>query len=168
MGRIDLRAKTCCFTGHRVLPKRDIPDIRVRTERVVCSLIQEKQACFFGVGGAVGYDVLAAEVLFRLRETCYPHIKVILVFPFDGFTRSWTEEQRIRYNNLLRKYDKVVCVAAHANRNAYLDRNRHLVDGSAYCVSYCTDSHSGTAYTLDYARRCQVEIFNVAQENFFD
>lgn len=39
--------------------------------------------CFFGVGGAIGYDMLAARVLFRLKETGFPNIKVILVYPFD-------------------------------------------------------------------------------------
>lgn len=164
MEKLDLRARTCCFTGHRVLPEHELPMIRARTERVICSLIQEKEVRFFGVGGAVGYDTLAAEVLFQLRETYYPHIKVILVVPFDGFTRSWTEEQRIRYNKLLKRYGKVVCTATRANRDAYLSRNRHLVDCSAYCVSYCTDSSGGTAYTLAYARQRQVEICNVAGE----
>ena len=167
MGKMDLREKTCCFSGHRVLPEQELTVIRARTERVVSSLVEEKQACFFGVGGAMGYDTLAAEVLFQLRETRYPHIKVILVLPFDGFTRSWTEEQRSCYNNLFKKYDKVVCAAIHTGRDAYLSRNRHLVDHSAYCVSYCTDSHSGTSYTLAYAKRRQVKIFNVAGEGPF-
>ena len=85
MGKLDLRARTCCFTGHRVLPEHELPMIRARTERVICSLIQEKEVRFFGVGGAVGYDTLAAEVLFQLRETHYPHIKVLNIALPDAY-----------------------------------------------------------------------------------
>lgn len=120
MEKKKLRERTCCFTGHRALPNEQIGEIETRTEAVVCTLIKEKQVCYFGVGGAAGYDTLAAELLFRLRKTRYPHIKIILVVPFDGFTRAWTEEQRVHYNQLLGHYNKVVCAAACAGREAYL------------------------------------------------
>lgn len=163
MEKKKLRGMTCCFTGHRALPNEQIGEIETRTEAVVCTLIKEKQVCYFGVGGAAGYDTLAAELLFRLRKTRYPHIKIILVVPFDGFTRGWTEEQRVHYNQFLGHYNKVVCAAACAGREAYLARNRRLVDASAYCVGYCTDRYSGTAYTMEYARYQKVKVYNVAE-----
>jgi uncharacterized phage-like protein YoqJ len=156
------RKRTCCFTGHRILPDPYLESIKKRTEAEICELVLEKNVRYFAVGGAIGYDTLAAESLFWLRESQFPHIKVILVYPFDGFTREWTTEQRIRYNALLRKYDKVVCADIRANREAYLFRNRCLVDGSAYCISYCTRSFGGTAYTIRYARKSGVQIRNVA------
>ena len=115
------------------------------------------------LGGAIGYDTLAAKILFRLRETDFPQIKVILVYPFEGFTSRWSDEQRAEYARLLPQYDKAVCVAQRASREAYLERDRHLVDGSAYCIAYCTRNSGGTAYTLRYAMDKGVEIYNVAE-----
>ena len=92
----DLRQRTCCFPGHRAIPEKDLPDILERTEQAVRQLI-ERGVVFFGVGGAIGYDTEAAKMLFRLRATDYPQIKVILVYPFEGFTSRWSDEQREEY-----------------------------------------------------------------------
>ena len=107
------------------------------------------------------YDTLAAKVLFQLREREYPHIKIILVYPFKGFTNRWTAVQQAEYERLLPQYNKVVCVSDRASREAYLARDRHLVDNSAYCISYCTRESGGTAYTVRYAKRRGVEVRNV-------
>lgn len=159
---VDLRQRTCCFTGHRVIPEKDLPGILKRTEQAVRQLI-EHGVVFFGVGGAIGYDTEAAKLLFRLRATDYPQIKVILVYPFDGFTSRWNDGQRAEYAaRLLPQYDKTVCVAQRASREAYLERDRHLVDGSAYCIAYCTRDSGGTAYTLRYAQQEGLKIYNAA------
>ena len=158
----DLRQRTCCFTGHREIPAKDLPSILRRTEQAIRQLI-EQGVVFFGVGGAIGYDTEAAKLLFRLSATDYPQIKVILVYPFEGFTSRWSDEQREEYARLLPQYDKAVCVAQSASREAYLARDRHLVDGSAYCIAYCTRNSGGTAYTLRYAMDKGVEIYNVAE-----
>ena len=99
----DLRQRTCCFTGHRVIPEKDLPGILKRTEQAVRQLI-ERGVVFFGVGGAIGYDTEAAKLLFRLRATDYPQIKVILVYPFEGFTSRWSDEQRAEYARLFPQY----------------------------------------------------------------
>ena len=157
----DLRQRTCCFTGHRVIPEKDLPGILKRTEQAVRQLI-ERGVVFFGVGGAIGYDTEAAKLLFRLRATDYPQIKVILVYPFEGFTSRWSDEQRAEYARLLPQYDKAVCVAQRASREAYLERDRHLVDSSAYCIAYCTHNSGGTAYTVRYAHQQGVPVYNTA------
>ena len=157
----DLRQRTCCFTGHRAIPEKDLPGILERTERAVRRLI-EHGIVFFGVGGAIGYDTEAAKLLFRLSATDYPQIKVILVYPFEGFTSRWSDEQRAEYARLFPQYDKTVCVAQRASREAYLERDRHLVNGSAYCIAYCTRNSGGTAYTLRYAQQEGLKIVNTA------
>lgn len=157
----DLRQRTCCFTGHRIIPEKDLPGILEETKNVVRRLI-EHGVMFFGVGGAIGYDTEAAKLLFRLKTAGYPQIKVILVYPFEGFTSRWSNAQQIEYARLLPQYDKVVCVAQRASKEAYLARNRHLVDGSAYCIAYCTHSSGGTAYTVQYALKKGLSVYNMA------
>ena len=41
-------------------------------------------------------------------------------------------------------------------------RNRHLVDNSSACIAYLTESKGGTAYTVDYADKHDLTIFNIA------
>ena len=44
---------------------------------------------------------------------------------------------------------------------AFLARDRHLVDGSAYCIGCCTRAAGGTAYTLRYAEKKGLQVWNV-------
>lgn len=158
----ELKERTCCFTGHRELPIHKTQEIAERTADTIRSLIVNKDVRFFGVGGAIGYDTLAAEVLFQLRKTEFPHIKVILVYPFEGFTDRWALREKAEYARLFSKYDKIVCIADSPGRDGYLARDRHLVDGSSYCISYCTRNYGGTAYTVRYAESQGLEVYNVA------
>lgn len=161
MDASELRKKTCCFTGHRDLPADKTVEITLRTAYMIRKLIIEKDVRFFGVGGAIGYDTLVAEVLFQMKASEFPHIKVILVYPFDGFTSRWTPPQQAVYERMLPQYDKVVPVCEIAGRDAYLTRDRYLVDGSAYCVAYCTRERGGTAYTVSYAKEQGLEIYYI-------
>ena len=157
-----MKERTCCFTGHRTIPADKIDSITAKTEIKIRELVLKQGIRYFGVGGAIGYDTLAAQILFRLRETDFPQIKVILVYPFDGFTNLWADEQKATYAWLLPKYDKVVCVAPKGSREAYLARDRHLVDNSSFCICYCTRKSGGTAYTVRYALSKGCAVYNVA------
>lgn len=155
--------QTCCLTGHRDLPA-DTRLLEARlTEAVRGRLAQGVR--YFGVGGAVGFDTLAAEVLLNLRDTLYPQIRVIAVEPFDGFTSRWTDAQRARRQALLPRYDKRVCLLPRGSREAYLARDRYLVNNSAHCISYCNRTSGGTAYTVRYALRRGLYVENLGSLN---
>lgn len=161
MKAVELRKKTCCFTGHRDIPMGKTQEIAERTANEIRRLIVNYGVRFFGAGGAIGYDTLVAKVLFQLKEKEFPNIKVILVYPFDGFTDRWSPAQKSEYVRLLSRYDKVVCVCDRPSREAYLMRDRYLVDGSAYCIAYCTRDYDGTAYTVRYAQQQGLEVRNI-------
>jgi Protein of unknown function (DUF1273). len=58
--------KTCCFTGHRELPKEDSPEYAVllsALENAVRDAVREGCSRFL-VGGAKGFDLLADSLLF--------------------------------------------------------------------------------------------------------
>ncbi|MBU5626040.1 DUF1273 domain-containing protein [Oscillibacter sp. MSJ-2] len=165
---MDKRSVTCCFTGHRDIPRDQFKTITVRTELTIRKLIIVSGVQYFGVGGALGFDTLAAQILFRLRETDFPYIKVILVYPFEDFTSRWTDDQKDTYARMLSKYDKCVCISPVSSKEAYLARDRRLVDESSHCVAYCTRNTGGTAYTLRYAaNKGGVSIHNVASDGAF-
>ena len=158
-----MKEHTCCFTGHRNVPVDKQKEITARTEAKVRELISEGYRCFM-VGGAVGYDTLAAELLFRLRDVEHMGIRVTLAYPFDGYTSGWKEEQKATYERLLPLYDERICVAAAASRGAYLQRDRYMVDASSMCIAYCTRQTGGTAYTIRYAAKTGVPVCNIAED----
>lgn len=155
-----MRERTCCFTGHRDIPADRLQMVMTGTEAKVRELISQGYR-YFGIGGAMGYDTIVAEMLFRLREREYPEIKIILVYPFEEFTSRWSVSQKTTYARLLPMYDKRVCVCKSASREAYLARDRHLIDYSSACIAYCTRQTGGTAYTIRYAAARGVPVFNV-------
>ena len=158
----DMREKTACFTGHRQLPPLVGKALQHKASKVIMDLYS-RGIVYYGCGGALGFDTLMAQVCFRLRDSgVCPKLRVILVAPFEGQESRWTYLQQSTYRDMLLKYDKVVYVSKLANREAFLARNRRLVDASSICIAYCVETHGGTAYTVDYARRKALEIINLA------
>jgi len=160
---------TCCFTGHRVIPKAARNAVARGTADTVRSLITEKKVTTFIVGGAIGYDTLAAEILLRIRDEEYPHIRVVLYYPFDGYDSRWTPAQQETGKALLSRYDDVVCTDDENTpvREKYLLRDRRMADASAYCVSYCTRTQGGTAYTIRYALKHGCGVYHLGNPDLF-
>ena len=155
------RTMTACFTGHRTLPEAELPEIAERLEGILTALIEQGYR-YFGAGGALGFDTLAAQTVLRLRER-YPQIRLILVLPCRNQTRGWPQADIDTYKAIKRCADKVTYTSENYFQGCMQKRNRHLVDNSSVCICYLTKSTGGTAYTVNYARRCGLRILNVAQ-----
>ena len=156
--------QTCCLTGHRVIPPGEEKKIMVRARNILLRLIREKNVRYFGVGGAVGFDMMAAEYLLDLKAHKEHQLKIISVLPYPAWreTEDWTDELRRREDAILRACDKVVYVRPEFETGVFLLRDRKLVDGSAWCVSYCNRPRTGTAYTVKYALDRGVKVFNAS------
>ncbi len=154
------KTKVACFSGHRKLPE-DCTVLRANLEKAIISLI-ERGVVFFGNGGAVGFDALAAETVLRLKED-YPHIRLVMVLPCPPEQQSlkWNEQQKKRYYDLLNRADKVRVLSPNYTRSCMLDRNRHMVDCSAYLICYLREQHGGTFYTVNYAEQQGLEILRL-------
>ena len=162
-----MREEICCLTGHRRLPQNQMEGITEALKTAAEKLIAEGVKCF-RVGGAVGFDTLAAQVLFALRER-HPEIRVVLYYPFDGFTDGWSAEQTEVYQRLLPLYDDVICVCRRPKRPAYayLKRDRWMVEGAGYVIAYCTKKTGGTAYTVRHAEKSGCKVwFVIERENY--
>lgn len=154
------RLKVACFSGHRKLPQ-DCSELKSSLVSAITELIN-KGVVFFGVGGALGFDMLAEETILQMKEK-YPHIKLILVLPCppDLQTSRWNVDQRKRYNIILAQADKVRILCPTYTNSCMLDRNRHLVDNSAYLICYLRENYGGTFYTLRYAKRKGLDILHI-------
>ena len=61
------KKQTCCFTGHRNIPPGEQTKILTRVRHRLIPLIQNG-IIYYGVGGALGFDALAAEMLVELKK----------------------------------------------------------------------------------------------------
>ena len=157
----DFKPYTCCFTGHQNIPKCDEQKILTRVHYHLRPLIANGVK-YFGVGGAVGFDMMVAEYLLDLRDWDGKRIKIISVLPFPEWREKWNEDEIRRQNEIMRRSDKVTYVRDSYCKDVYLIRDRKLVDESGYCISYCNRTTGGTAYTVRYAMKKGLQVFNAS------
>ncbi len=156
-----MRLKTCCFSGHRHLPKNQKNEILAKLEKATISLIHSGYL-YFGTGGALGFDTLCAKTILRLRQN-YPRIKLILVLPCVSQADLWPAADRAVYRGIMEMANKVVYTSQEYARDCMFKRNRHLVDCSSVCICYQVKGTGGTAYTVEYAKKNGLRIINLAE-----
>lgn len=54
---------------------------------------------YFGAGGALGFDTIAAFAVLKLKKR-YPNIRLILVLPCLDQTRGWSREDVEIYEDI--------------------------------------------------------------------
>ena len=140
------------------MPRRKIAK---RLEKAVIEAIEQGYR-YFGCGGALGFDTLAAQTVLELKNE-YPQIRLILVLPCRDQTRDWKEADIAEYERIMKAADKVTYTSEQYYSGCMHKRNRHLVDCSSLCICYLTEQSGGTAYTVNYARSQGLKIINVAE-----
>lgn len=157
---MDFAKETCCFTGHRKIPPEQLDVMAQRLEETILACINDGYK-YFGAGGALGFDTIAALKIIELRDR-FPQIKLILVLPCRSQTRGWKKEDIDTYEMIKLNADKVVFTSDEYFNGCMQKRNRHLVDCSTRCICYLTDNKGGTAYTVNYARKKEIDVINIA------
>jgi len=137
------RRQTCCFTGHRDLPTGR--KLEKKLEQTIRRLI-ESGIIYFGAGGAMGFDTLAARTVLRLRKK-FPAIRLILVLPCRNQTAGWPARAVAEYQDILRRADKAVWLSEQYYTGCMQARKRYLVGHSGGCVCYLQHP-GGTKYTV--------------------
>lgn len=157
-----MREQTACFTGHRTIPPQQLEDLARQLRAAVEDAIGRGYR-YFGAGGALGFDTLAARTVLELKKD-HPQIRLILVLPCRSQAGRWSREQQQTYEAIKVQADKVVYTSQEYHRGCMHVRNRHLVDHSSLCISYLTRATGGTAYTVDYAMAQGLDVVNLGAE----
>lgn len=158
---MDLKEHTVCFTGHRKIPPEQRDDVVRRLKKTIIELVNDDYR-YFGAGGAVGFDTLAAQAVLRLKSD-FPQIKLILVLPCVSQADGWSQHDREVYESIKDQADKVVYTSREYSKGCMHKRNRHLVDNSSVCVCYLKEITGGTAYTVEYAKSKNLRVINTAE-----
>lgn len=160
MKKEDMRKKTCCFTGHRNIPTKEHESVKMRLCEAIISAIENGYR-YFGAGGALGFDTLAAKIVLELKKQ-YPHIFLILVLPCRTQAKFWKTQDIAEYERIKSLADKIVYISEEYTSDCMFKRNQHLVDNSSLCICYLAKQSGGTAYTVRYAKTLGLNIVNTA------
>ncbi len=145
-----MEMNTCCFFGHREINETE--ELKTKLTETIERLITEEKVDTFLFGSGSRFNSLCLELVTEIKEK-YPHIKRIYVraeFPY-------ITDQYTAY--LLKSYDETYYPEKiiGAGRAAYVERNREMINNSAFCVVYYNEENlpttrkSGTKIALDYA-----------------
>ncbi len=163
------RVAGCCFTGHRpnALPafgREDAEEMRQLVYllgRAVDSALEDGVTDFY-VGGAQGFDTLAAEAVLRQRDQ-YPNLSLRLALPGRDQAEGWRAGDLARYERILENAEEVWYAAELCSQESMRRRNRYLVDHASRCIAYLRRMRGGTLYTVNYALESGILVDNLAE-----
>lgn len=150
---------TCSFTGHRDIPERDIPVLEGLLERAV-EYFYKNGVRRFCLGGAVGFDTLAAKTVLRLKLKC-PDVSLILILPCQDQDGSWDERDRDMYSYILTCADEIEYVSDEYTKGCMKKRNQRLVELCDVLVAYSYKERSGSAQTVRMANEAGKTVYNL-------
>lgn len=147
----DMINLTCCFTGHRIIEKNDFKSLKQSLDETVNKLAEEGYI-YFGAGGALGFDALAAKAVISLKRK-NKKARLILVLPCKNQDKYWSAADRAEYEYIKKNADKIIYTSEIYYSGCMHLRNRHLVENSSVCVAYVKKTRGGAAYTVCYAKK---------------
>ena len=158
------KIRACFFTGHRRLPSARIEEIKEKLSENIERMIVEYDVKDFISGGAIGFDTLAAEAVYEMKNK-YPHIRLNLYLPCYGQSKKWNYYQKYRYNIIKSNADDILYVTEKEyTPDCMLRRNLRMIKDAYFCIAFCVMSSSGSGMTIKNATECGARIFNIADE----
>ena len=158
------KEQTCCFSGHRTLPKDKLAHIAKRIDKEIEKLLSQGITVFM-VGGALGFDYLAAVAVSRKSEV-NNNIKLVFALPYPSYNAGWAKSERLLYNKLIpAEADEVIYVSDSYSKDCYKKRNQFMVQKSQYCICALLHSGTGTGQTVRMAKADGLAIINLLQDS---
>ena len=155
------RNSTCSFTGHRAIPD-GMTDYLFQRIKDGVNYLDSHGVKTYLTGGALGFDTLAAKAVIECRNI-HKDIRLILVIPCRDQAWGWKQADIETYEHIKELADEAICLSEHYYSGCMHYRNRYLIDNSSACICYLTQAKGGTAYTVTYARKKGLSVFNLAQ-----
>lgn len=154
-------ALCCAFTGHRFLTYENQQKCRDLLNRLIPKLVGRGITTFY-VGGALGFDTLAAEQLIELRDRHGLPIRLILALPCRDQCAKWNPADTRRYRQIESLADNTVLLSERYFDGCMQIRNRYMVDHANILIAFFQpDKPGGTAYTVHYADKQGRKIINL-------
>ena len=137
---------SCALTGHRALRKDfSAEELENRLEEFI-----ENGTDTFYCGMAVGFDLVCAQIILRLREKYA--VKLIACIPYPGQSAKFSAAWRKIYDECVARADQKVTVSPEYSGFCMSARNQYMVNRADYVYAYLYDAKGGTANTVRYAQ----------------
>ena len=119
----------------------------------------------FYIGGAIGVNLWAGELLLKLKEEPgYEDLELVVILPFPGHDAKWDVRSRKRLEYLIRHSVEHLTVGTEDCRESYISQNRYLVD-HAQCLVAVGEEHreqeTESFQVTTYAREKGLEIIYI-------
>lgn len=156
----------CCFTGYRPqkLPFKsmDSEDYKKFENALISEILAVcGEGCrTFYTGMAMGFDILAAEIILLIKNAYDIPMKLVCVIPFVGQEDTFDDIWKQRYNRVLNACDEKIILSDKYYQGCYQNRNIYMVDNCDYVLTWFNGKAGGTMNTINYAIKKQRHIFN--------
>ena len=145
------------FTGHRFISSDRVEEVRESVSNEIRLLYFKGFRNFF-CGMALGFDMLAAEEVLKLKEEL-PGILLVATVPYREQNERWGANQKKRYLKILEKVDDVIVLSEHYYNGCFLKRNDFMLNHVAALLAYF-DGANGRNFL--YCKECKaVELANL-------
>lgn len=148
------------FTGHRFISSDRVEEVRESVSNEIRLLYFKGFRNFF-CGMALGFDMLAAEEVLKLKEEL-TGILLVATVPYREQNERWGANQKKRYLKILEKVDDVIVLSEHYYNGCFLKRNDFMLNHVAALLAYFDGKPTGgTFYTVRNAKRLSLQICNL-------
>ena len=154
------KSKSVAFSGHRSISEHRKEKLRKELREKTMMLYAMGIRNYY-CGMAIGFDMLAAEVVLSLKSEL-PQLKLIAVVPFKGQSARWSYKEQARYNAILALCDDSILLSQAYYNGCLLRRNDYMLAHSCGLVVFFDGKpKGGTFYTYRKAKALGMDIINL-------
>ncbi len=162
------KSLSVCFSGYRP-QKFDFPlingnqqfeQLKINLKHIIVDLIEKGYETFY-IGMAEGFDIVAGEILIECENQLEKKLNIQCVLPYLDFFDTFNDDWAQRGSYLIDEINKVKIINMEYKQGIFYERNRFMVDNSDVLVCFFDGKKGGTKYTLDYAKKNNLEIINI-------
>lgn len=151
-----------CFIGHRTITVTNELCERIRT--TVLDLIDNQGVDTFLFGSRSQFDELCLKIVTEIKEI-RPHIRRIYVRAEYPYISADYEKYLLTFYDETYMPESII----HAGKAIYIERNRHMIDSSNFCIFYYNyglvskKCKYGTSNAYYYAKNNLKYILNITK-----
>lgn len=154
------KEKSAAFSGHREINTSDKERVIKQLKRAIIKCYDQGIRNFY-CGMAVGFDLLAAETILSLKNK-YEDISLTAVIPFRGQTSRFKNEDKVKYNDILKQASHIFVLSEQYYDGCLLRRNDFMIENSSKLIAYYNGRYGGgTFYTCRKAKKLNIPVINV-------
>ena len=150
-----MKKKTCCVTGHRDLPQKEINRVKAALKREVDAAVADGFTRFMS-GFGEGVDQYFAEIVLEKKKT-NPELELVAVIPYQKRLDSLMEKGRTY--EMLEACAEVAVVQEEYHPSVYSRRSRYMAERSDRVIAvYDGREKGGTVRTIRFAHQMKKEL----------